>query len=384
MIAYNSAAPLYLDYNATTPVAPLVLEQMLPWFSQHFGNASSSLHAYGWRAAEAVKIAREQTAALIGAEPDEIYFCSGATEALNLAIKGLFELGGSQRKQIISFKTEHKAVLDTLQYLQKKGADVIYLPLDENGLPDIESIKATCNEHTLAIVAMLANNETGVIMPVNEYAEIASASGAVLICDATQACGKIQVNLLHSGLALLAMSAHKFYGPKGCGALYVRRKNPRIRIIPQLHGGGHENGMRSGTLNVPGIVGMGAAAVLANTTFEKYTAVASERNSLEYHLQQLGAQVNGQKASRLPNTLNFRFPGIDAARLIGLLPELALATGSACSSANSEPSHVLRAMGLSTDACRESIRISLGKYASSEETQYISTKFSDALQKIQA
>lgn len=379
---YSSTEPLYLDHNSTTPVDALVLEQMLPWFSRHFGNASSSLHAFGWRAAEVVKIAREQTAALIGAEPGEIYFTSGATESLNLAIKGLFETSAAERRQILSYPTEHRAVLDTLRYLEKKGAEIIMAGVNEQGLPDTEALRNATGRQTLAVVAMLANNETGVLFPAGEIGAIAREAGAVYICDATQACGKVHVNVQEIQADLLALSAHKFYGPKGIGALFVRRKNPRIRLNPQVHGGGHENGIRSGTLNVPGIVGLGAAAELAAKGPGRYLSVQAERNALENFLLQSGAVVNGSGAHVLPNTINFRFPGLDAARLIAALPELALSNGSACSSASGEPSHVLLAMGLDPEACRQSIRISLGRDANIVETKYISGKISDALRKL--
>jgi len=384
MRKYTSTQPLYLDYNATSPVDPRVFSRMTPWFTEHFGNPSSSLHAYGWRAAEAVKLAREQTASLIGAELQEVYFTSGATEALNLAIKGIYESSGSARKQFISFRTEHKAVLDSLGYLEKKGVDVLYLDVDADGMPDINMLKSSVGPQTLAVVAMLANNETGLISPITEIAEITHAAGAVLICDATQACGKIPVQVNEIGADLLALSAHKMYGPKGTGALFIRRKNPRIRLLAQIHGGGHENGIRSGTLNVPGIVGLGAAAELATEWIAAYNQVQRVKLGLEQKLEQLGARIQARNAPRLPNTLNFRFPGIDSARLIAALPELALSTGSACSSSLNEPSHVLRAMGLSTESCRESVRISLGKNADLEETQYISEKFLNALEKLQA
>lgn len=384
MRKYTSTQPLYLDYNATCPVDPRVFSQMSPWFTEHFGNPSSSLHAYGWRASEAVKLAREQTASLIGSELQEVYFTSGATEALNLAIKGIYESSGSARKQFISFRTEHKAVLDSLGYLEKKGVDVLYLDVDADGMPDINMLKSSVGPQTLAVVAMLANNETGLISPITEIAEITHAAGAVLICDATQACGKIPVQVNEIGADLLTLSAHKMYGPKGTGALFIRRKNPRIRLLAQIHGGGHENGIRSGTLNVPGIVGLGAAAELATEWIAAYNQVQRVKLGLEQKLEQLGARIQARNAPRLPNTINLRFPGIDSARLITALPELALSTGSACSSSLNEPSHVLRAMGLSTESCRESIRISLGKEANLEETQYISEKFLNALEKLQA
>jgi cysteine desulfurase len=381
---YNSAEPMYLDYNATTPVDEQVLEQMLPWYGRHFGNASSKLHAYGWRASEAVKLARAQTAAMINAEEGEIYFTSGATEALNLAIKGLYETAGNQRRQFIALGTEHKAVLDTLQYLEKKGAEVRILHADEQGMPDLDALINLAGEQTLGIIAMHANNETGLINPVSTIAATAHAAGAVFICDATQACGKIPVNVQEIGADLLALSAHKFYGPKGIGALFVRRKNPRIRLIPQIHGGGHENGLRSGTLNVPGIVGLGAAACLSDSFIAKYEAVDAQRRRLEIILQELGAIIHASKSTRLPNTINCRFAGIEAAKLIGALPDLALSTGSACSSATAEASHVLLSMGLSIESCRESIRISLGRDTGENETLYISEKFSNALRKLRA
>ena len=361
--------PVYFDYNATTPVDPVVLEAMLPYFSQVFGNASSRSHPFGWAAAEAVEIAREQVAALIGATPSEMTFTSGATESLNLALKGIAHRYQTKGKHLISFVTEHKAVLETLRYLSETGWQVELLPVDRTGLPDVDQLRKAIRPDTVLIAAMLANNETGVIWPIRQMSELAREKGVIMVCDATQACGKIPVNVQELGVDVLALSAHKFYGPKGCGALFSRRRNPRVALEPLIHGGGHEGGLRSGTLNVPGIVGMGKAAEIASAGLVAYSTLTSGLRDLfeQELLRSLPVHIHGQQANRLPNTTSVQFEGMLSSRLIPMLPAFALSTGSACSSALPEPSHVLTAMGCSEKQAYESVRLSLGKYSHEEE-----------------
>lgn len=355
-------APLYLDYNATTPVAPAVLEAMLPYFSTHFGNPSSETHPFGWTAKEAVTLAREQLAALIGAEPRELIFTAGATEAINLALKGVAHAYRSKGNHLITVETEHKAVLDTCKALEREGFEVSYLPVGADGTLDPGVLADALRPETLLVAAMWANNETGVMHPLAELAALAHQHGALFMTDATQAIGKVPVDVAH--VDLLACSAHKFYGPKGVGALYASRRQPRVRLMPVLDGGGQETGLRGGTLNTPGIVGLGAAAVLAQqhqaTDTQRWTAL---RDRLEQRLLASldGVRINGQAAERLPQTTNVSFAGVKAGSLIKHLRELAVSPGSACSSAATRPSHVLSAMGLTDEAAFASVRISLGR-----------------------
>ena len=367
-----AAKSIYLDYNATTPVHPLVLECMLPYFSHQFGNASSKLHAYGWMASEAVEVAREQVAHLIGASTAEITFTSGATEALNTAIKGIAHRYISKGKHIISFPTEHKAVLESLEYLAENGWEVQLLPVNASGLPDLDALKESMRNDTVMLAAMLANNESGVIWPIAEMAALAKEKGCLLLCDATQACGKIPVDVNALGVDVLALSAHKFYGPKGAGALYARRRNPRVSIAPLLHGGGHENGMRSGTLNVPAIVGMGKAAEIASSGIAAYQEITLPlRDQIERELMDAcKAEVFCKNEKRLSNTSLIRFPGMLASRLIPLIPNLAFSTGSACSSALPTPSHVLKAMGCTNEQAFETVRLTLGNLSQEEDIQH--------------
>lgn len=352
---------IYLDYNATTPVNPMVLEKMLPFFSTNFGNASS-IHSAGWQAAEAVKIARENIGAALQTETDEIYFTSGATESINLAIRGISEAYVTKGKHIISYPTEHRAVLDTLEDLQLKGMDITLLPVDGNGLPDLNQLENALREDTILVIAMLANNETGVIFPIQQMVEIAHQKGAIFFCDATQAFGKIPVSVKDLKVDALAISAHKIYGPKGVGALYLKRKNPRVTVIPQLTGGGHEKGKRSGTLNVSGIVGLGEVALLSETFTNCYKKqVLPLRDYFEKEIQSWnGITIHSLEANRLPNTSNFRIKGKKADLLLASIPKLACSTGSACSAALPEPSHVLKAMGITEEEAYSAIRISLG------------------------
>jgi cysteine desulfurase len=359
---------IYLDNNATTPVHPQVLEKMLPYFSEKFGNASSKLHQFGWQAEAAVELAREQTAKLIAAEPQEIIFTSGATESINLAIQGVAQSYQAKGKHIIAFATEHKAVLDTLTFLGEVGFEIEFLSVNRDGMPDLTQLQETIRPDTILVCAMLANNETGVILPISEIAQIVHQKNSLLLCDATQACGKIAVDVNTLGVDLLALSAHKFYGPKGIGALYIRRKNPRVTILPILHGGQHESGFRSGTLNVPGLVGLGAAAALFSNDPDSYlNHCLPLRMKIEKSLSDAGCIITAQTSERLPNTIHVVLPGIKAERLISQLPELAFSTGSACSSALAEPSHVLVAMGFTSTECYASIRISLGIFNTIED-----------------
>ena len=365
--------PVYLDNNATTPVDLKVLEAMLPYFTQHFGNAASRSHAYGWEAEEAVDYARGQVAKLINSEPKEIIFTSGATESDNLAIKGVFESYASKGNHIITCVTEHKAVLDTCKHVEKLGAEVTYLPVQSDGLIDLKELETAIKPTTVLIAIMYANNETGVIQPVKEISAIAKRKGVLFFSDATQAVGKIPVNVIEDGIDLMAFSAHKIYGPKGVGALYVRRKNPRVRIIAQMDGGGHEKGMRSGTLNVPGIVGLGQACEICRLNMnEDAKRIKILRDKLENDLLQLEeTQLNGNKENRLPHVLNISFKYVESEGLmLACNKNIAVSSGSACTSASIEPSHVLKGMGLDNDLAHSTLRFSLGRFTTEEEIDY--------------
>ncbi len=361
--------PIYLDYNSTTPVDPRVLEAMLPYFSERFGNASSKSHSFGWTAAQVVDNARAQVASLLNAEAQEIIFTSGSTEAINLALKGVFSIYQTKGKHIITAQTEHKAVIDTCKYLETLGANITFLPVDREGNVDPEDLKKNILPTTILVAIMLANNETGTIQPIQKLAEITHANNSIFFCDATQAFGKIQVDVQDLGIDLCCISAHKMYGPKGAGALFVRRKNPRVNLTPLIHGGGHERGLRSGTLNVPAIVGLGLAAEIAGKDWwENAGKMSILRSKFEWKLTELNdVFVNGNIRNRLPNTCNISIGGIKADELIAKLPLLAFSTGSACTSALPEPSHVLKAMGLTEAQAYSSIRISLGKDTTEEE-----------------
>lgn len=369
--------PLYLDYNATTPCDERVVEAMLPYFSRKSGNAASHNHAFGWEAKEAVEYAREQVAELIGAEPHEIIFTSGATEGDNLALKGVFEAYAAKGNHIITCVTEHKAVLDACRHIEKKGGRVTYLEVNAEGLMATSEIEAAITPATVLIALMYANNETGVIQPVQEISSLARKRGILFMSDATQAVGKIPVNVRKDGTDLLAFSAHKIYGPKGVGALFVRRKDPRVRLTAQMDGGGHEKGLRSGTLNVPGIVGMGKAAVICRSEMkEEGERLQRLRNKLERGLMELSAvKVNGSRQSRLPHVTNLGFKQVDGNNLLSAITKhIAVSSGSACTSALPEPSYVLKAMGLDDAVARASLRFSLGRFTTEEEIDY-SIKF---------
>lgn len=379
--------PVYLDYNATTPCEEEVLQAMLPYFTKDFGNAASRSHVYGWKSAEAVEHAREQVANLIGAEKSEIIFTSGATESDNLALKGVFEIFFSKGTHIITCNTEHKAVLDTCKHLEKLGAEITFLPVDKNGLVNCKELEASIKPTTILISVMYANNEIGVIQPVKEIAAIAKKHGVFFFSDATQAVGKVAVNVQDDGIDLLALSAHKIYGPKGVGALYVRRKNPRVKLAAQIDGGGHERAMRSGTLNVPGIVGLGKACEICERKLQDdVRKISSLRDKLENELLKIeGSYVNGSDAHRLPNTINMGFKNVEGnALMIGLQKDIALSSGSACTSASLEPSYVLKALQLDDDLAKGSLRFSLGRFTTEEEIEFVAKKVTKTVTQLRA
>ncbi|KQN35169.1 IscS subfamily cysteine desulfurase [Pedobacter sp. MC2016-05] len=361
--------PIYLDNNATTPLDPRVLEAMLPYFTEKFGNAASRNHAFGWVAEEGVDYAREQVAKLIGCTEKEVIFTSGATEADNLAIKGVFEMYKDKGNHIITAVTEHKAVLDTCKHLEKNGARVTYLGVKEDGLIDLAELEAAMTPETILVSIMYGNNEIGVIQPVKEISAIAHKHGALFMTDATQAVGKIPVDVNADGIDLMAFSAHKMYGPKGVGALYVRRKNPRVKVTSQMDGGGHERGMRSGTLNVPGIVGLGKACELCRLEMESEAIrLSGLRDKLESTLNQMEeSYVNGNTQHRLPHVANISFKYVEGEGLMMAMSDLAVSSGSACTSASLEPSYVLKSLGLSDDLAHSSIRYGLGRFTTEEE-----------------
>lgn len=365
--------PIYLDNNATTPMDPRVLEAMLPYFVENFGNAASRNHSFGWIAEEAVDYAREQVAKLINADPKEIIFTSGATEADNLAIKGVYEMYASKGNHIITATTEHKAVLDTCKHIEKTGGKVTYLEVKADGLVDLAELEAAITPETILIAIMYGNNEIGVIQPVREISAIARKHGVLFFTDATQAVGKVPVDVQKDGIDLMAFSAHKMYGPKGVGALYVRRKNPRVKVTAQMDGGGHERGMRSGTLNVPGIVGFGKACELCMNEMESEAKRLSiMRDRLESALMELEeAYVNGNREHRLPHTANISFKYVEGEGLMmGFNKDIAVSSGSACTSASLEPSYVLKALGLGDDLAHSSLRFGLGRFTTDEQIDY--------------
>ncbi|MCH8030647.1 MAG: cysteine desulfurase [Bacteroidetes bacterium] len=354
--------PIYFDYNATTPVDPAVVEAMAPFWGQHFGNPSSN-HAYGWAADEAVEQARERVAALIGAETETVVFTSGASESVALGMLGAAKVYGAKKNHVITVATEHKAVLETAWAMEREGFELTILPVDENGVADLDALREAISERTLMISMMLANNETGVLGPVAEAAEIAHEHGAFLFTDATQAFGKIPVDVDALGADLLALSAHKFYGPKGVGALFVRRKNPRVKLASIIPGAGQQDGLRGGTLNAPGIVGLGKAAEIASERLLAETEqLAALRDRFENNVLERipSTNVNGANAPRLPNTSSLRFDDLTTAKLLPELRGLAVSTGSACQTKTAQPSHVLTAMHLTKEQSFGTIRFSIG------------------------
>lgn len=364
---------VYLDYNATTPVDERVMAEMLPFFTDHFGNASSNTHQFGWYAQGAIEKARLQVADFIGAESSEIVFTSGATEAINTALKGVFEAYASKGNHIITCKTEHKAVLDTCEYLKEKGASVTYLNVDREGRIDLDELKASFTDKTILVAIMAANNETGVLQDLEKIAQITHGQNALFFSDTTQMAGKLPVDVNEMGLDLCCISAHKLYGPKGVGALYVRRKDPRVSLIPLLHGGGHENNKRSGTLNVTGIIGMGKACEIAKAEFwDNNMAISKLRGHLEHQLLEIpGLRINGSTRYRLYNTSNLYFPKLtDGSSVFSHIKhQYAIALGSACTSANAQPSHVLLAMGMDKEEAEGSIRFSFGKKSQKQDVE---------------
>lgn len=377
--------PIYLDNNATTPLDPRVLEAMMPYFTQHFGNAASRSHAFGWAAEEAVDYAREQVAKLINADPKEIIFTSGATEADNLALKGVFEMYASKGNHIITATTEHKAVLDACKHIERMGGEVTYLEVEADGLIDLQKLEAAIKPTTILISIMWGNNEIGVLQPVREISAIAKKHGVLFFTDGTQAVGKIPTDVQADGIDLMAFSAHKMYGPKGVGALYVRRKNPRVKVTAQVDGGGHERGMRSGTLNVPGIVGFGKACELAMQEMESESKrLSALRDKLEAGLLQVEeAYVNGNREHRLPHTANVSFKYVEGEGLMmGFNKDIALSSGSACTSASLEPSYVLKALGLGDDLAHSSLRFGLGRFTTEEQVDYTIKAVTDTVLKL--
>ena len=364
---------VYLDYNSTTPVDMRVLEKMLPYFNEKFGNAASKTHRYGWQSEEAVKKSREQVASFLNAGETEIVFTSGSTESINLAIKGVAEAYVSKGNHIVTIASEHKAVLDTCKHLEKQGKEITTVPVLKDGTIDLALLSASVRKDTILVCVMMANNETGVIQPINNIADIVHEKSSLLFTDATQSGGKIRLDVNELKADLLCISAHKMYGPKGTGCLFVRRKNPRVTLLAQIDGGGHEKNLRSGTLNVPGIVGLGEACELAEKNWwEESSRLSILRTTLEQAFTiSCVASINGTIKNRLPNTSNLCFHGIKAEELLHKMPEIALATGSACSSALPEPSHVLLSMGLSDDDAYSSIRFSLGRFTTEDEIDYV-------------
>jgi cysteine desulfurase len=365
--------PIYLDHNATTPCDPRVVEAMIPYFTNSFGNAASRNHPFGWQAEEAVDYAREQVAKLIGADPKEIIFTSGATEADNLAIKGVFEMYASKGNHIITCNIEHKAVLDTCKHIEKEGGEVTYLKVNPDGLIDMKDLEAAIKPTTILIAIMYANNEIGTVMPMKEISALAKKKGILVFSDATQAVGKIPVDVSKDGIDLMAFTAHKMYGPKGVGALYVRRKNPRVKVTAQMDGGGHERGMRSGTLNVPGIVGFGKACEICMNEMEEETKrLSALRDKLETSLMKIEeAYINGSTQHRLPHVTNISFKYVEGEGLLmGFNKDIAVSSGSACTSASLEPSYVLKALGLGDDLAHSSLRFGLGRFTTEDQIDY--------------
>ena len=377
--------PIYLDNNSTTPMDPRVLEAMTPYFLEDYGNAASRNHPFGWKAEEAVDYAREQVAKLIGADPKEIIFTSGATEGDNLGIKGVFEMYAQKGNHIITATTEHKAVLDTCKHLEKLGGEVTYLQVRPDGMIDLKELEAAIRPTTILISIMWANNEIGTVMPIREISAIAKKHGVLLFTDATQAVGKIPVDVNKDGIDVMAFTAHKMYGPKGVGALYVRRKNPRVKVTAQMDGGGHERGMRSGTLNVPGIVGMGKACELCMQDMEADTKrISKMRDKLETSLMLLEeAYINGSTEHRLPHVTNISFKHVEGEGLLmGFNKNIALSSGSACTSASLEPSYVLKALGLGDDLAHSSLRFGLGRFTTDEQIDYTVKAISETVIKL--
>ena len=378
--------PIYMDNHATTPVDPRVLEAMLPYFTQKFGNAASRNHSFGWEAEEAVDKARNQIASVINAKSKEIIFTSGATESDNLAIKGVVEFYKDKGNHIITCVTEHKAVLDSCRTLERNGkATVTYLPVDKYGMVDPDAVRAAITDKTVLITLMYANNEIGTIHPVAEIGRIAKEKGIVFHCDAVQAVGKIPVDVERDGIDLLSMSAHKLYGPKGVGAIYVRSKGPRVRITPQMDGGGHERGMRSGTLNVTGIIGLGKACEIAQAEMAEETRrMLDLRNKLQAGIFERLDEVylNGHPTERLPGNLNVSFAYVEGESLLMGISDIAVSSGSACTSATLEPSYVIRALGIDEELAHSSIRFGIGRFNTEEEVGFVTERVTKEVKRL--
>ncbi|MGI4826924.1 MAG: IscS subfamily cysteine desulfurase [Janthinobacterium lividum] len=377
--------PIYMDNHATTPLDPRVLEAMMPYFTGIFGNAASRNHSFGWEAEQGVEKAREQIAKLIGATAKEIIFTSGATESNNLAIKGIAEMYRERGNHIITEVTEHKAVLDTCKKLEKQGFRVTYLPVKGDGLVDLDELRRAMDDQTILVSIMYANNEIGVVQPVKEIGALCKEKGVIFHTDAVQAVGKIPVNVIADNIDVLSLSGHKLYGPKGVGALYVRRRNPRVQISEQQNGGGHERGMRSGTLNVPGIVGLGAACEIAGNEMEVESKRQIELRDYMRHKFEAAldyTQVNGNMDHHLPGNLNISFVYVEGESLLMGINDIAVSSGSACTSATLEPSYVLKSLGLGDDVAHSSIRFGLGRFNTKEEVDYVADKLIDVVNKL--
>lgn len=377
--------PIYMDYHATTPVDPRVLEAMLPYFIDHFGNSASRNHAFGWVAEEAVDKSRNQVADLIGAKPKEVIFTSGATESNNLAIKGVAEMYREKGNHVITCVTEHKAVIDTCKKLEKQGGRVTYLPVQKDGRIDLDELRAAITDKTILITIMTANNEIGVLQPVAEIGAIAKEAGIPFHTDGVQAVGKVPFDVNEIKADLVSLSAHKMYGPKGVGALYVRRRNPRVLLAEQISGGGHERGMRSGTLNVPGIVGLGKAAEICQADMAADTARLlglRERLNEKFHQNLDEIYINGSMEHRLPHNLNISFAYVEGESLLMGINDVAVSSGSACTSASLEPSYVLKALGAGDDLAHSSIRFGLGRWSTEEEVDYVVNKLTDVVRRL--
>jgi cysteine desulfurase len=377
--------PIYLDNHATTPMDPRVFEAMKPFFIEHFGNAASRNHAFGWEAEEAVEKARKQLAGLVGATAKEIVFTSGATESNNLALKGVAEMYAQKGNHIITAATEHKAVLDTCKRLEKHGVKVTYLPVRPDGLIDLDMLKDAFTDKTVLVSIMYGNNEIGTIQPIREIGALCRERGVLLHTDATQAVGKIPVNVIADNIDLMSFTGHKMYGPKGVGALYVRRKNPRVQLTAQMDGGGHERGMRSGTLNVPGIAGFGEAAAIAQAEMEQEMARSLAlrdklQAAIEAELDEV--YINGTMEHRLPHNLNISFAYVEGESLLMGINDIAVSSGSACTSATLEPSYVLKALGAGDDLAHSSIRFGIGRFTTEEEIDYTAGKIIEVVKKL--
>jgi cysteine desulfurase len=377
--------PIYMDYHATTPVDQRVLDAMQPYFTQHFGNAASRNHAFGWEAEEAVETGRKQVADLIGANAKEVIFTSGATESNNLAIKGVAEMYREKGNHIITCVIEHKAVIDTCKKLEKQGARVTYLPVQKDGRIDLGELRAAIGDKTILITIMTANNEIGVLQPVAEIGALAKEKGVLFHTDAVQAAGKVPFDVNQVKADLVSISAHKMYGPKGVGALYVRRRNPRVLLAEQINGGGHERGMRSGTLNVPGIVGLGKAAEICKAEMASETERLRrlrDRLNQKFHQNLDEIYINGSMEHRLPHNLNISFAYVEGESLLMGINDVAVSSGSACTSASLEPSYVLKALGAGDDLAHSSIRFGLGRWTTDEEVDYVVDKLTNVVRRL--